>query len=58
MFQALSLSKLFFLSLFGLWEGMLVTPNFTGVICWDRRAGTHITINYQLPDRIRHFQKC
>ena len=43
MFQALSLSKLFFLSLFG----GLVKTNFTGVLCGDLRAGTH-TINNEL----------
>jgi len=43
--------------LLGLGQGMMVNPNFTGVLCGDLRVGTHITINYQLPDGIRHLHK-
>ena len=56
-FQAFSLSKLVFLSLFWSREEMLEMPNIRGVKRGDLWAGTHITINDQLSDGIQHFQK-
>ena len=49
LFYTLSLSKLFFLSLFGKRECMLVKIKFTGVLCGDLWAGRAHMTNDQFP---------
>ena len=51
------ISKYFFLSLFGFGFEYVGKTKFTGVLCEDLWAGTHIIINYQPSDGIKHFKK-
>ena len=53
MFQAFILTKIILSETVWIKRGY----EYVGVLCGDLKAGTHITINYQLPDGIRHFQR-